>query len=268
MYRKKSMIFAGMAIAGIGAFSAPAQTNTVASVSSASYSTFLAPGSIASAWGSGLSTTTVSANTSTSNGQAVMLPTMLGSVSLALKDSRGGTSTPQLYLVSPGQINYVISDGAALGSASLAVQTSSGALNGSAKISNVAPALYTADASGAGVPIGSVFRLSPSNTVTLDNTFQTGTTTYMPKPVSVSGSDRVYLILYGTGIRNRSLNPAVSTIGDVVVPVAYAGAQSTYPGFDQVNVGPLPATLAGKGAANLILFVDGVPSNTVQIAIQ
>lgn len=265
---RKLLKITGLGITLASAFTLPAQTNRLTNVSSASYSPFLAPNSIASAWGSGLSTTTVAANTSSSNGAAVTLPATLGGVTLAVKDNAGNATNSQLYLVSPGQINYVVPGAASLGAAVATVQAPSGSVTGPAQISNVAPALYTADASGMGVPIGNVFRVNSANVVTLDTTYLTGTSTYMPKPVSLSGTDRVFLILYGTGIRNRSLNPAVATIGGKVIPVAYAGAQGTYPGFDQLNVGPLPSTLAGTGAADLILFVDGVPSNTVQIAIQ
>lgn len=245
-----------------------AQTNDVTSVSGASYAPIVAPGSIVSAWGSGFNATTVAANTTTSGAQMLQLPQTLGSVSLSLKDTLAQTTAPLLYMVSPGQVNYVI-EKAALGPATLTVVSgNSSPKTGAVQISNVAPAIYTADSSGSGVPAGSVYRVSQSNAVALDNTFQSGGSTYSPKPFSVSGSDKVFLVLYGTGIRNRSLNPAKATIGDVVVQVPYAGPQSNYPGFDQINVGPLPASLAGTGATDFVLYVDGVPSNTVRIAIQ
>jgi uncharacterized protein (TIGR03437 family) len=80
----------------------------------------------------------------------------------------------------------------------------------------------------------------------------------------------VYLVLYGTGIRHHSNNPVKATINGVLVPVTYAGAQSTLPGLDQVNLGPLPQTLTGTGKASLsvVVLVDGIPSNTTLIGIQ
>jgi uncharacterized protein (TIGR03437 family) len=51
------------------------------------------------------------------------------------------------------------------------------------------------------------------------------------------------------------------------VPVQYAGAQSGYPGLDQVNV-TLPISLNGAGVASVVLTVDGQVSNTVTITIQ
>ena len=74
----------------------------------------------------------------------------------------------------------------------------------------------------------------------------------------------VFLVLYGTGIRNRSSVGAVqATIGGVSVPVEYAGPEgSGIPGLDQVTV-RLTSDLKGIGLADLVVTVDGIPSNTV-----
>ena len=40
-------------------------------------------------------------------------------------------------------------------------------------------------------------------------------------------------------------------------------AQGQFAGLDQVNIGPLPRTLAGRGEVNLYVTVDGNRSNTV-----
>lgn len=268
MHRKTLNILAAIAIMGGSAVSAFAQiTNTIASVSSASYLPIVSPNSIVSGWGSSLTTTTVAADTGTAS-PTVVLPTVLGNVSLSVRDIKGAQVTPQLYLVSPGQINYVLPDGLNLGPAALTVVSGSNSFNGPVKVSNVSPALYTADASGTGVPVGTVYRVAPSNAVTLDSTFNTANFTFTPKPISLNSSDKVFLVLYGTGIRNHNPNPPVVMVANTVVPTTYAGAQITYPGFDQVNIGPLPVSLAGTGIAVLTLFVDGVPSNAVQIAIR
>jgi uncharacterized protein (TIGR03437 family) len=50
--------------------------------------------------------------------------------------------------------------------------------------------------------------------------------------------------------------------------VLSASAQSQFVGLDQVNVGPLPSTLAGKGNSNVVLQVDGRTSNAVTVNIQ
>jgi len=79
----------------------------------------------------------------------------------------------------------------------------------------------------------------------------------------------VYLILYATGVRNRSsMSNVPCTIGGISVPVEYAGPEgSGVAGLDQVNI-RLTSALKGLGLANIVLNVDGVPSNTVLVDIR
>jgi len=79
----------------------------------------------------------------------------------------------------------------------------------------------------------------------------------------------VYLILYATGVRNRSsLANVTCTIGSVGVPVEYAGQEgSGIAGLDQVNIRLTPA-LKELGVADLVLTVDGIPSNTVSVNVR
>jgi uncharacterized protein (TIGR03437 family) len=79
----------------------------------------------------------------------------------------------------------------------------------------------------------------------------------------------VFLTLYGTGIRGRrSLTDVRATVGGLAVPVTYAGAQGSIAGLDQVNVGPLPRALAGKGVVDVVVSTGGFHSNPVQVEIQ
>ena len=87
----------------------------------------------------------------------------------------------------------------------------------------------------------------------------------MPRPINL-GTDQIFLILYGTGIRHAT--NVTATVGGLNVPVAYAGAQGAFVGEDQVNVGPLPLSLAGMGKANIVVTADGVATNTVNLVIQ
>ena len=120
-----------------------------------------------------------------------------------------------------------------------------------AQVNNIAPALFTYEDNRALAyalriePDGQQTVLSVRNTIVLDD-----------RPV--------YLVLYATGIRNRSSVANVQcTIGGMSVPVEYAGPNgSGIPGLDQVNV-RLTSDLKGLGLANLVLTVDGIPSNTV-----
>ena len=265
MYMTKTIALTTLVILGMSA-DAFGQTSGVTSTSSASYRPIIAPNSVASGWGSNLSAITVAANNTPIGGQPITLPTTLGNVTLSVKDSLNNITTPLLYLVSPGQITYVLPQATALGLATLTVTSGTNTITGPVLVSNVSPALYTVDGTGTGAPAGTALRVTTSNVVTNDP-LNIG---IFPNAIvlGASPSDRVYLVLYGTGIRNRSLNSVTATIGGVSVPVQYAGLQSTYPGLDQVNVGPLVQGLVGKGTVSLILTVDGVPANPVLVAFQ
>jgi hypothetical protein len=70
-----------------------------------------------------------------------------------------------------------------------------------------------------------------------------------------------YLILYGTGIRNRSSLANVSaTVNGTGAQVTYAGPQSQYPGLDQVNVA-VPASVSGP--STVTVTVDYQTSNPI-----
>ena len=57
------------------------------------------------------------------------------------------------------------------------------------------------------------------------------------------------------------------TIGGTPVTPLYVGPQGTLAGLDQINL-QIPASLAGRGAVDLIITVDGKPSNTVRLNIK
>jgi uncharacterized protein (TIGR03437 family) len=86
-------------------------------------------------------------------------------------------------------------------------------------------------------------------------------------PINLGPStEQVYLEMYGTGIRNAK--SVTVTVGGLSVPVLYAGAAPGFAGEDQVNIGPLPQSLAGKGSVNILLTADGQAANTVNVTIQ
>jgi uncharacterized protein (TIGR03437 family) len=78
--------------------------------------------------------------------------------------------------------------------------------------------------------------------------------------------DQVYLVLYGTGVRQA--HSVTATVNGISVPVVFSGAQGSYPGMDQINLGPLPASLAGAGTVNLVITADGQAANTVTVSVQ
>lgn len=257
-----------LAFALATALVAIAQGGTVTSVSVGNYRPIVAPGSIVSGWGTNLAASTAVANNNPGS-SVVTLPEMLGNVRLSILDSTKTARMAGIYMVSPGQINYLLPDATAQGAATLTVTNGTSTLMGPLLVSNIAPAIFTADGSGQGVPAAQVLRATAAGQVTYEAPFQTGTATFVPAPINLGGAgETVYILLYGTGIRRHSLNPVIATIAGVNVPVAYAGAQSQYPGLDQINIGPLPQSLAGKGNSELSVMVDGVPANAVAISIR
>jgi len=186
-------------------------------------------------------------------------------------DSTGAKlGAAQLYMVAAGQINFLVPANIALGKATVTVTSGGSTIaQGMLLVSNVAPSIFTADMTGKGVPAAQVLRVTPAGVPSIELPFRAGAgTSFVAVPINVSSADKLYLMLYGTGIRRHSLNPVKATIAGINVPVLYAGPQSQYPGLDQVNLGPLPQTLAGKGEVDLVLTVDGVPANVVRVAFQ
>ena len=247
-------------LAGVGS-AAFAQVTTT---SAGGYGPIVAPDSIASAWGMNLATTTAPATTSP-------LPTTLGNVQVFITDSTGVKAPAvSLFLVSPTQINFLVPATTAVGKGTITVVSGGASFSGDLLVSNVSPAIFTANSDGKGVPAAQVLRVSAAGAVMLDNTFKSaGSGPFVSNPINVQpAADRLYLMLYGTGLRRHSLNPVKATVGGVSVPVLYAGPQSQFPGLDQVNLGPLPASLLGKGDVDVVITVDGVPANTVRLNFQ
>lgn len=261
MLPRKRHIFGALLSVCALAFSAFSQTGTFTSVSVASYGPLVSPDSIAAGFGTNLGIG--------NNPGSPPLQTTLGGSSVSIVDSAGTRFAAPLYLVSPGQINYLIPAAAVLGKATVTVSPAAGMSTGTLLISNVAPAIVTASSDGKGVPAAQVLRVTRAGMTSIQTTFAGTAGAYTAAPINLTmAGDQVYLMLYGTGIRRHSLNPVIATIGGIRAPVIYAGLQSQFPGLDQINIGPLPQTLVNKGAVNLVITVDGVPANAVALNFQ
>ena len=82
-----------------------------------------------------------------------------------------------------------------------------------------------------------------------------------------TAEDRVFLVLFGTGLRNRTaLSNVTALVGGDNAEVLYAGSQGSV-GLDQVNL-PLARTLVGAGDIEVKLTVDGRPANAVRVTIR
>jgi len=211
----------------------------------------VAPDELASLYGSNLASQTASATSQP-------LPTSLGGVTLSVTDSTGAQRSAPLIYTSAGQVNFMVPDGTAPGTATFSLTSGSTVTSATFNLLAVAPALFTMNGSGTGVAAATA--ASP--------VFQCGTSGCVAVPINLAADAPNYLTLYGTGIRNRSsLTNVQVTVNGVSVPVEYAGPQPTYAGLDQVNV-LLPLTLSGSGLSDLVVTVDGHTSNAVQIDVQ
>jgi uncharacterized protein (TIGR03437 family) len=224
----------------------------------------VAPDEFVTIFGTGFSTQTASGDASRSQ--------QLAGVTVTLYDTSGKWALAGLSYVSPSQINLVVPEGLAAGPATLFVANGTDqSLPNAVTLAAVSPGLFTADASGTGPAAAFSTVLYPDNTSQSAPVSQCGgdPVRCVTVPIDLSGpGSQVYLTLYGTGLRGSGDLANVSvTIGGTPVKIAYSGAQSSYPGLDQVNV-ELPPALAGQGQLILQLTVQGIAANPVQVAFK
>ncbi len=223
----------------------------------------VAPGSIASLYGTNLADQTASATSQP-------LPVTLGGITLRVTDASGTPRSAPLMYVSPVQINFQVPAAASTGTATFVLNTGTMMLTATGNILNTAPALFSANGNGSGVAAATAISVqagAPQTQFTV-SVFQCASSGCNPVPIDLGVDTPTYLTLYGTGIRNAgSLTDVQLTINGSSVPVFYAGAQPSFAGLDQVNV-ELPLTLRGSGLSNVVLTVDGRISNTVTIDVQ
>ncbi len=101
-------------------------------------------------------------------------------------------------------------------------------------------------------------------------THDTALQRFVPTPLTLGPEgEQLFLILFGTGARNYSnLANVQMRIGGVETPVAFIGAVEGLVGLDQLNFGPLPRSLAGRGEVNIVLQVDGLTANVVTVSLR
>ncbi|MGH9837931.1 MAG: peptidoglycan DD-metalloendopeptidase family protein [Blastocatellia bacterium] len=240
--------------------------SALASVSAASYDgARLAAESIVAAFGNGLATTTQAAIT-------LPLPTNLAGTIVNVRDSSGVDRKAPLFFVSPAQVNFLIPTGIATGSAMITITSADGFVSaGMSQIAAIAPGLFSADASGKGLPAASVLRVRADGSQSFEPVarFDPAVNRFVAVPIDLGpATDQVFLILYGTGIRFRgSLSGVTLAIGGANADVQYAGAQGALVGLDQVNA-LLPRSLIGRDEVDVVLKVDGQMSNTVKVSFK
>jgi len=235
----------------------------VASISAASYNGELAADSIAAAFGENLAAGTAIATT-------LPLPTTLGGVTVKVKDAAGTERDAPLFFVSSSQINYQVPTGTGVGIANIAVQSGGQIVaTGTVPITAAAPALFSANSSGEGVPAASLLRVRGDaqfyeQVARYDGQQQR----FVPLQLDLGPEgDQVFLILFGTGFRASGTGGVIATIGDEDAEVLYAGPAPGFAGLDQANV-RIPRSLIGKGEVTILLTADNRSANAVTINIK
>ncbi len=199
------------------------------------------------------------------------LASSLAGVTVRITDSAGVARNAPLYGVfgSAGQINFAIPGDTAKGMAAVTVGLpGGGAIATAVGIGAMAPGIFSADATGHGVWAGQAIHVHAdgSQTAVASARWDDGSRQWIANPIGLGpDGERVILVIYGTGLRHGST--LAVTAGGTALPVLYWGAQGQYPGLDQVNV-ELPRGLAGAGAVDLVVSVDGRAANTVTAMVQ
>lgn len=237
------------------------EMSELSAVSAASYATGgLAAGSIISGFGEGLAPEIVSA--------VDEIKTKLGTTRVNVIDSSGALRPAGIFAAGPMQVNLYLDAATRVGPAVVTVYDGARAVaEGLIHVNDVSPGLFSANATGQGVAAGELMLVTGSDQATeLLSVYEEDAGTYVARELDFGVADNAYLVLYGTGFRKRSsLSNVRFTIDGVDVPVTYAGEQPEFLGLDQLNAGPLPAELAGRGLVNVQLVVDGIASNAVQV---
>jgi hypothetical protein len=147
-----------IAVAGQHLFITQAPGNAVISVvSAADYSSGLTMGAIHAMFGNGLASQTLVATTQP-------LPVTLDGTQVTLADDLGNSYDAQLFFVSPGQINFRVQLNVPPGPVNLIVKRNGQQIASTRfGLELLAPALFTADGSGRGVPAAYLLRVRRDN---------------------------------------------------------------------------------------------------------
>ncbi|MFN0084935.1 MAG: SBBP repeat-containing protein [Blastocatellia bacterium] len=238
----------------------------VANVSAASFlGAELASEQIVAAFGTGLATTTQVAT-------VVPLPTSIAGTTVSVRDSQGASRLAPLFFIAPTQINYQIPPGSMTGAATVTVTSGDGTVSiGTINLAPVAPALFSASATGQGIAAAIALRVKADGTQVFEpvGQFDAQQNRFVPIPIDLGpANEQVFLIAYGTGLRGRSNLSAVNVrMGGTDCEVLYLGSQGGFVGLDQGNI-RIPRSLIGRGEIDVVTTVDSKSANTVRVSIR
>ncbi|MGH9855755.1 MAG: hypothetical protein ACREBD_38465, partial [Blastocatellia bacterium] len=136
-----------------------------------------------------------------------------GGASVRVKDSAGIERPAMTFFASANQVNYLLPQETALGKADVTITNSAGVSSaGAINVIRVAPALFSADASGQRLAAAVVQRVKADGAQSYEPVARYDQTTgkFVAVPIDLGPpGDRVFLALFGTGIHGRQ---ALSTV--------------------------------------------------------
>ena len=212
----------------------------------------IAPGTIVAIFGTDLASSTQLA-------PAVPLPTLL------LETSVTFNSIPApLYFVSPTQVNAQVPFDVPTGTVSIEVKNGASTATQSITVAAVSPGIFTLNTQGTG--FGAILHAETFELITNGNPTQSG--------------EFLSIFCTGLGLLNspvtsgdipsvpppETLNQPQVEIAGIPAQVSYSGLAPGFVGLYQVNV-EVPAGVP-PGIQSLQIIIDGVPSNTVNIAMR
>ncbi|MFN0085027.1 MAG: CHRD domain-containing protein [Blastocatellia bacterium] len=220
-------------------------STAVTTTDAARFGPLVAPDSIATGFGTNFSTATLPA-------ASFPPPVLLDGTSVYVNGIPAG-----IFFISPQQLNYQIPPSVPQGPASIVVVNRNGDVSrGTVNVAPTIPAIFTSKGDGTGAPGGVASANGASFNLLVGN----------PDGTAVSLDAGNFVALFGTGFRFASAATAMTLGGTALTPL-YIGPQGTLSGLDQINL-QIPASLAGRGEMDLIITVDGKPSNTVKMRVR
>jgi uncharacterized protein (TIGR03437 family) len=186
-----------------------------------------------------------------------------------VRDSAGVERSAGIAFASPGQVNYHLPPETAEGTATVTI-TSADGVSRTARlgVARISPAFFVANSDGLAAAL--LIRARADGQQVVEQAVMVDRENFLvPAPIDLGAdSDRLILLLYGTGFRLRSSLGAVQVqIGGENAVVHYAGAQGEFPGLDQLNV-EIPRSLRGRGIVDITVTVDGEEAEPLAIQIR
>ncbi|MCC6589745.1 MAG: serine hydrolase [Bryobacterales bacterium] len=187
-------------------------------------------------------------------------------------DSVAPERVADILSASQNQVELLLPADLATGSATIRATTSKGLLlEDKLRIAAAAPALYTANRSGAGAALATVIRTAEDGSTSSQSAYTCGEDPANCTATAIdlgAETDKVDIVVTATGARGAAEPGALTArVGDEAADVIAVVAADAEPGIDWITV-RLPRTLIGRGEVDLTVAFAGSVSNAVKLLIQ